>query len=68
MYRRKCIGRCRKQVADYTLMSGLAASALDAYNSAIELLREAKDMLWLAGEHYQYQTHRNLLNSFTVFM
>lgn len=49
--RRKCVGRLRKQVADYTLLTGLASLALDAYQSAIEYLKQTNDFLWLAGTY-----------------
>ncbi|KAK0405748.1 hypothetical protein QR680_018175 [Steinernema hermaphroditum] len=48
-YKRKCIGRLRKQVADYTLLTGLPTLALDSYQSAIDYLKQASDLLWLAG-------------------
>lgn len=48
-YRRKCVGRLRKQVADYTLMTGLPSLALEAYLAAIDLLKASNDLLWLAG-------------------
>uniref|UniRef100_A0A914WF28 Trafficking protein particle complex subunit 9 n=1 Tax=Plectus sambesii TaxID=2011161 RepID=A0A914WF28_9BILA len=50
-YRRKCVGRLRKQVADYTLMTGLPSLALEAYLAAIELLKASNDLLWLAGAY-----------------
>ncbi|CAJ0960866.1 unnamed protein product, partial [Mesorhabditis belari] len=48
-FRRKCIGRCRKHQADYTLLAGLPSQALEHYQNAIELLKSANDFLWLAG-------------------
>ncbi|TKR82440.1 hypothetical protein L596_016165 [Steinernema carpocapsae] len=49
MFKRKCIGRLRKQVADYTLLTGLPTLALDSYQSAIDYLKQASDLLWLAA-------------------
>ncbi|OZC10117.1 hypothetical protein X798_02707 [Onchocerca flexuosa] len=51
MYRKKCIGRLRKQVADYTLLTGLPTLATDSYQSAIEFLKQANDLLWLAAAY-----------------
>ncbi|EFO24879.2 hypothetical protein LOAG_03607 [Loa loa] len=51
IYRKKCIGRLRKQVADYTLMTGLPTLAMDSYQSAIEFLKQANDLLWLAAAY-----------------
>lgn len=51
IYRKKCIGRLRKQVADYTLMTGLPTLAMDSYQSAIEFLKQSNDLLWLAAAY-----------------
>ncbi|VDN03575.1 unnamed protein product [Thelazia callipaeda] len=51
IYRKKCIGRLRKQVADYTLLTGLPTLAMDSYQSAIECLKQANDLLWLAAAY-----------------
>lgn len=51
-FRRKSIGRSRKQNGDYALLTGLPQLALDAYSSAIELLKSSNDLLWLAGNFY----------------
>ncbi|VBB33958.1 unnamed protein product, partial [Acanthocheilonema viteae] len=51
IYRKKCIGRLRKQVADYTLITGLPTLAMDSYQSAIEFLKQANDLLWLAAAY-----------------
>lgn len=61
MFRKKCIGRLRKQVADYSLLTGLPTLAIDAYYSAIELLESATDFLWLAGNSKVIQVHYNNL-------
>ncbi|VDK54944.1 unnamed protein product [Anisakis simplex] len=50
-YKRKCVGRLRKQVADYTLMTGLPTLALDAYQASIDLLKQCNDLLWLAAAY-----------------
>uniref|UniRef100_A0A5S6Q560 Trafficking protein particle complex subunit 11 domain-containing protein n=1 Tax=Trichuris muris TaxID=70415 RepID=A0A5S6Q560_TRIMR len=47
--RKRCIGRWKKQIADYTLMTGLASLAMQEYEGAIALLRAAGDSLWLAA-------------------
>uniref|UniRef100_A0A8R1TQI6 Uncharacterized protein n=1 Tax=Onchocerca volvulus TaxID=6282 RepID=A0A8R1TQI6_ONCVO len=51
IYRKKCIGRLRKQVADYTLLTGLPTLAMDSYQSAIEFLKQTNDLLWLAAAY-----------------
>ena len=50
-YRRKCLGRLRKQTADYALLAGAPQLALDMYASAVDALKAVGDLLWLAGEH-----------------
>ncbi|KAJ1354945.1 Trafficking protein particle complex subunit 9 [Parelaphostrongylus tenuis] len=48
-YKRKCIGRSRKQNSDYAMLTGLPQLALDSYGASIEMLKTANDMLWFAG-------------------
>ncbi|VDN33455.1 unnamed protein product, partial [Cylicostephanus goldi] len=48
-YRRKCIGRARKQNADYAMLTGLPQLALDSYAASMDMLRSCNDMLWFAG-------------------
>uniref|UniRef100_A0A1I7T982 Trafficking protein particle complex subunit 9 n=1 Tax=Caenorhabditis tropicalis TaxID=1561998 RepID=A0A1I7T982_9PELO len=50
-YKKKCIGRYRKQHADYCLLTGLPQLALEAYEGAIESLKSAQDHLWLAAAY-----------------
>uniref|UniRef100_A0A914Z9L1 Trafficking protein particle complex subunit 11 n=1 Tax=Panagrolaimus superbus TaxID=310955 RepID=A0A914Z9L1_9BILA len=50
-FKRKCIGRLRKQVADYALLTGLPSLALDSYTNAIENLKASADLLWLAAAY-----------------
>uniref|UniRef100_A0A7E4UU45 Trafficking protein particle complex subunit 9 n=1 Tax=Panagrellus redivivus TaxID=6233 RepID=A0A7E4UU45_PANRE len=50
-FKRKCIGRLRKQVADYALLTGLPSLALDSYTHAIEYLKSSSDLLWLAAAY-----------------
>uniref|UniRef100_A0A8R1DTS9 Uncharacterized protein n=1 Tax=Caenorhabditis japonica TaxID=281687 RepID=A0A8R1DTS9_CAEJA len=50
-YKKKCLGRCRKQHADYCLLTGLPQLALEAYEGAIECLKSAQDHLWLAAAY-----------------
>ncbi|EFO89603.1 hypothetical protein CRE_07318 [Caenorhabditis remanei] len=50
-YRKKCLGRYRKQHADYCLLTGLPQLALEAYEGAIESLKSAQDHLWLAAAY-----------------
>ncbi|KAK6014940.1 hypothetical protein OSTOST_19665, partial [Ostertagia ostertagi] len=49
MYKRKCVGRSRKQNADYAMLTGLPQLALDSYAASMELLKSSNDMLWYAG-------------------
>lgn len=51
IYRKKCLGRLRKQIADYTLLTGLPALAIDAYQASIDFLKQANDLLWLAAAY-----------------
>lgn len=51
-YRKKCVGRLRKQCADYAMLTGQFASALEVYQTAIEPLKAVGDLLWLAGEWF----------------
>lgn len=53
-YKRKCIGRMRKQVGDYSLLTGLPSLALDSYSAAIEYLKSSADILWLAAAYEGY--------------
>ncbi|KAK6034345.1 hypothetical protein COOONC_28151 [Cooperia oncophora] len=48
-YKRKCLGRSRKQNADYAMLTGLPKLALDSYAASMDPLRSSNDMLWLAG-------------------
>jgi tetratricopeptide (TPR) repeat protein len=50
-YRKKCLGRLRKQLADYAMLSGLPAVALDHYQKAAEQLKSVGDLLWLAAAY-----------------
>ncbi|VDP08147.1 unnamed protein product [Heligmosomoides polygyrus] len=49
MYKKKCLGRCRKQNADYAMLTGLPLLALDSYAVSMEMLKSSNDMLWFAG-------------------
>ncbi|PIO71857.1 hypothetical protein TELCIR_06226 [Teladorsagia circumcincta] len=49
MYKKKCVGRSRKQNADYAMLTGLPQLALDSYAAAMEALKSSNDMLWYAG-------------------
>lgn len=48
-FRKKCLGRMRKHIADLSLLAGLPVEALQHYLSAIEQLKAANDKLWLAS-------------------
>uniref|UniRef100_A0A7I4YAL2 N-acetyltransferase domain-containing protein n=1 Tax=Haemonchus contortus TaxID=6289 RepID=A0A7I4YAL2_HAECO len=48
MYK-KCLGRSRKQNADYAMLTGLPQLALDSYAASMDLLKSSNDMLWFAG-------------------
>lgn len=50
-YKKKCIGRMRKQVGDYSLLTGLPSLASEAYIAAIEYLKSANDLLWLSAAY-----------------
>uniref|UniRef100_A0AC35TQU1 Peptidylprolyl isomerase n=1 Tax=Rhabditophanes sp. KR3021 TaxID=114890 RepID=A0AC35TQU1_9BILA len=50
-YKKKCIGRMKKQVADLHILTGLSSKAVDIYNIAIENLKSANDLLWLAAAY-----------------
>ncbi|CAI4227391.1 unnamed protein product [Auanema sp. JU1783] len=50
-YRKKCLGRCRKHHADFTMMAGCPQTALESYQTSIELLKSSNDLLWLAGAY-----------------
>ncbi|KAI6223447.1 hypothetical protein M3Y95_00891200 [Aphelenchoides besseyi] len=72
IYRRKCVGRLRKQSADYAMLAGLPATALDLYQAAIDYLKSAGDLLWLAAAYegwssaaiaiYYGRTNRDMSN------
>ncbi|VDM65848.1 unnamed protein product [Strongylus vulgaris] len=44
-YKRKCIGRSRKQNADYAMLTGLPQLALDSYAASMDMLKSCNDML-----------------------
>ncbi|CAG2158996.1 unnamed protein product [Oppiella nova] len=48
-FRKRCLGRMRKHVADLSLLAGLPSEALTHYCSAIEQLKAVSDWLWLAS-------------------
>ena len=48
-FRKKCLGRMRKHIADLSLLAGLPSEALTHYCAAIDQLRSVSDWLWLAG-------------------
>ncbi|CAD5235267.1 unnamed protein product [Bursaphelenchus xylophilus] len=50
-YRKKCLGRLRKQCADYALLTGQFRGALEGYQNAIDPLKSAGDLLWLAAAY-----------------
>ncbi|CAD5227966.1 unnamed protein product [Bursaphelenchus okinawaensis] len=50
-YRKKCVGRLRKQCADYALLTGQFVNALEGYQNAIDPLKSAGDLLWLAATY-----------------
>jgi hypothetical protein len=55
--RKKCIGRLRKRLSDYALLTGYFDVALISYQSAIDLLKTTSDFLWLAGEPQPHSSH-----------
>ena len=50
-FRRKCMGRMRKHIADLSLLAGLPQESLCNYISAIEQLKAVNDKLWLAAAY-----------------
>ena len=48
-FRKKCLGRMRKHIADLSLLAGLPTEALTHYCAAIDQLRNVSDWLWLAA-------------------
>src|SRR5699024_2739182 len=50
-FRRKCMGRMRKHIADLSLLAGLPQESLTNYISAIEQLKAVSDKLWLASAY-----------------
>uniref|UniRef100_A0A915HWH8 Conserved oligomeric Golgi complex subunit 3 n=1 Tax=Romanomermis culicivorax TaxID=13658 RepID=A0A915HWH8_ROMCU len=54
LFRKRCTGRLKMQLAHLTLQSGLPLNALDIFSSAIEILKSSNDFLWLAGAYEGY--------------
>lgn len=50
-FRRKCMGRMRKHIADLSLLAGLPQESITNYISAIEQLKAVGDKLWLASAY-----------------
>ena len=48
-FRKRCLGRMRKHIADLSLLAGLPSEALNHYCAAIDQLRSVSDWLWLAA-------------------
>jgi hypothetical protein len=48
-FRKRCLGRMRKHIADLSLLAGLPSEALTHYTSAIDQLRAVSDWLWMAS-------------------
>ncbi|CAI5455505.1 unnamed protein product [Caenorhabditis angaria] len=62
-YRKKCLGRCRKQHADFCLLTGLPQLALEAYEASIDNLKAASDYLWLAAAYDGWASTFCILNA-----
>ncbi|KAH9497728.1 Trafficking protein particle complex subunit 9 [Dermatophagoides farinae] len=50
-FRRKCLGRMQKHIADLSLMTGLPQESFLNYLTAIEYLKGVNDKLWLASAY-----------------
>nr|XP_027201589.1 trafficking protein particle complex subunit 9-like [Dermatophagoides pteronyssinus] len=50
-FRRKCLGRMQKHIADLSLMTGLPQESFLNYITAIEYLKGVNDKLWLASAY-----------------
>ncbi|XP_064652113.1 trafficking protein particle complex subunit 9-like isoform X2 [Lineus longissimus] len=50
-YKKKCLGRYRKHLADLSLLAGLPGEALLHYQTSLDLLKSSNDWLWLAGAY-----------------
>lgn len=48
-YKKRCLGRMRKHIADLSLLAGLPSEALSLYANAISTLKAVNDWLWLAA-------------------
>jgi len=48
-FKKRCLGRMKKHVADLSLLAGLPSEALSLYVSAISILKSVNDWLWLAA-------------------
>ena len=51
-YRKKCIGRWKKHLADISLLSGLKHEALQNYQLSLEYLTSVNDPVWIGGGHF----------------
>ena len=47
--KKKCAGRNKKRLGDLCLLANLSYDALSHYAAAVDGLRSANDLLWLAG-------------------
>ncbi|KAK7475910.1 hypothetical protein BaRGS_00032878 [Batillaria attramentaria] len=48
-FRRKCMGRLRKHLADLCLQAGLPGEAILHYQTSLDLLRAVNDFLWMGA-------------------
>ncbi|ESO85285.1 hypothetical protein LOTGIDRAFT_130513 [Lottia gigantea] len=48
-FKKKCTGRLRKHLADLCLQAGMPGEAILHYQTAIDLLRNVNDFLWIGG-------------------
>ena len=48
-YKKRCLGRIKKNLGDLSLLAGLPCDALTHYTAAIDVLKSVSDWLWLAA-------------------
>ena len=48
-YKKRCLGRMKKNLGDLSLLAGLPCDALSHYTAAMDVLKSVSDWLWLAA-------------------
>lgn len=49
LHRKKCLGRFKKHLGDLCLLAGVPGEASLHYHTALDLLKQCSDLLWIAG-------------------